>query len=414
MGKTLKYGSHEFPSGFGFTGSSGQGPVAVRGHQRARGVRVMKGAPMPVDLPASGPGAPALKRGGRFEHPPDTMKENLPVEGQGMKKGGHWMAEAFKNAHGQLRKKLGAKEGHPIPAKKLAKATNSSNPKTAKQAQLAENARAANRARGGKVGALQRYAEGGQVKGGAAQAQVPATEQVEKAGRPGQPLLPGYRKGGVPRNFADGGVVADQGTTAALDARLKNLVQTTGMNLAPLTAQQQQQQLIGHGTGAYQGSPAATVGGVTVQPEREADIASRGTAPLTAKAVGAALSNALGLVSDPVAFGVRTLASDLAGLPAGGMSTIPGYKGISPELQAEVAAGRMTASRAAAITAGQQHAAAAVNAAREGTDFGGGTGNTSVAGGPSVGGLAVGNDGRIAGGIKRGGKPRYARGGRVR
>lgn len=36
---------------------------------------------------------------------------------------------------------------------------------------------------------------------------------------------------------------------------------------------------------------------------------------------------------------------------------------------------------------------------RSGRDMGGGTGNRSVAGGRSVGGLAVGNDGRIAGGI---------------
>jgi len=37
-----------------------------------------------------------------------------------------------------LRKKLGAKEGHDIPASKLEKAENSKNPKTRKQAALAE------------------------------------------------------------------------------------------------------------------------------------------------------------------------------------------------------------------------------------------------------------------------------------
>lgn len=39
---------------------------------------------------------------------------------------------------GELRKKLGVKEGEKIPNKKLEKATHSSNPKTKKQAVLAE------------------------------------------------------------------------------------------------------------------------------------------------------------------------------------------------------------------------------------------------------------------------------------
>lgn len=36
MSKTLKYGSHDFPSKFGFSGSAGDGPVNVRPHVRAR------------------------------------------------------------------------------------------------------------------------------------------------------------------------------------------------------------------------------------------------------------------------------------------------------------------------------------------------------------------------------------------
>lgn len=36
MGKTLKYGSHEFPSKFGFSRSSKSGPVTVRSHTRKR------------------------------------------------------------------------------------------------------------------------------------------------------------------------------------------------------------------------------------------------------------------------------------------------------------------------------------------------------------------------------------------
>jgi hypothetical protein len=58
----------------------------------------------------------------------------------------HWMQEAFKGAHGQLRRKLGAKPGKPIAAGKLAKAAHSENTKTKRQAVLARTAR---RLRGG-------------------------------------------------------------------------------------------------------------------------------------------------------------------------------------------------------------------------------------------------------------------------
>lgn len=51
------------------------------------------------------------------------------------------MQEAFKHAHGQLRKKLGAKSGQPIAARKLEKATHSESTKTKRQAVLAETAR---------------------------------------------------------------------------------------------------------------------------------------------------------------------------------------------------------------------------------------------------------------------------------
>jgi len=56
-----------------------------------------------------------------------------------------WMAEAFKNAHGQLRRKTGAKPGKPIAASKLEKATHSESTKTKRQAVLAQTARRANR-----------------------------------------------------------------------------------------------------------------------------------------------------------------------------------------------------------------------------------------------------------------------------
>jgi hypothetical protein len=51
----------------------------------------------------------------------------------------HWMAAAFANAHGQLRKKLGAKKGETIPRSKL-KAAARAGGKEGKQAQLAMNA----------------------------------------------------------------------------------------------------------------------------------------------------------------------------------------------------------------------------------------------------------------------------------
>lgn len=48
----------------------------------------------------------------------------------------NWMAGAVKRP-GALRKKLGAKDGEPIPAKKLKAATMSKDPLTRRQARLA-------------------------------------------------------------------------------------------------------------------------------------------------------------------------------------------------------------------------------------------------------------------------------------
>lgn len=56
-----------------------------------------------------------------------------------MKETSKFIQKAINPAHkGILRKKLGAKEGLPIPADKLKKAENSKNPTTRKQAVLAE------------------------------------------------------------------------------------------------------------------------------------------------------------------------------------------------------------------------------------------------------------------------------------
>jgi hypothetical protein len=49
-----------------------------------------------------------------------------------------WIQKATSpKTRGALRKKLGAKEGQPIPMDKIDKATKSKNPKTQKQARLA-------------------------------------------------------------------------------------------------------------------------------------------------------------------------------------------------------------------------------------------------------------------------------------
>ena len=57
----------------------------------------------------------------------------------------HWMAEAFKNAHGQLHHDVGVAVGRKIPANKLEKAENSKNPTVRRRAVLAETARKVNR-----------------------------------------------------------------------------------------------------------------------------------------------------------------------------------------------------------------------------------------------------------------------------
>ena len=49
----------------------------------------------------------------------------------------HWIAQATAQNKGALRRSLGVKEGQTIPATKLRAAANSSNPTTAKRANLA-------------------------------------------------------------------------------------------------------------------------------------------------------------------------------------------------------------------------------------------------------------------------------------
>jgi len=72
--------------------------------------------------------------------------DKLGEEGLGEEKGEKWIQKAIDpSKKGALRKKLGAKEGEPIPAGKLAKATHSKDPTTARQARLAQTLRKINK-----------------------------------------------------------------------------------------------------------------------------------------------------------------------------------------------------------------------------------------------------------------------------
>lgn len=57
MGKTLKYGSHDYPSDFGFTGSAGKSVV----RQHVRGPRQQR--PAPPELPLAPAPAPQRPKG---------------------------------------------------------------------------------------------------------------------------------------------------------------------------------------------------------------------------------------------------------------------------------------------------------------------------------------------------------------
>lgn len=63
MGKTLKYGSHDYPSKFGFSGSASDGPVPVRPHVRKR-VKMQAGGLIPTAVPGMRPPLPDVVPGG--------------------------------------------------------------------------------------------------------------------------------------------------------------------------------------------------------------------------------------------------------------------------------------------------------------------------------------------------------------
>jgi hypothetical protein len=84
-----------------------------------------------------------MARGGKFAG--SKQRQVKYAEG-----GGNWIQGAIKRP-GALRAKLGVKEGENIPAKKLAKAKQSSNPTTRRQANLASTLKGFKKAEGGPI-----------------------------------------------------------------------------------------------------------------------------------------------------------------------------------------------------------------------------------------------------------------------
>jgi len=94
----------------------------------------------------------------------------------GEEKGEKWIQKAIDpSKKGALRKKLGAKEGEPIPAGKLEKATHSKDPTTARQARLAQTLRKINKE--GVNEGWEGVAEGSEPKLGTVRANLMNTQQ---------------------------------------------------------------------------------------------------------------------------------------------------------------------------------------------------------------------------------------------
>jgi len=99
-------------------------------------------------------GASGLKHGGKAH--PDEPEDRALVDKMVKKEcrtgakegGGKWIQGAIKHP-GALHKQLGVPQGEKIPAKKLAKAAHSENPKLAKRARLAETLKGLHKASGG-------------------------------------------------------------------------------------------------------------------------------------------------------------------------------------------------------------------------------------------------------------------------
>jgi hypothetical protein len=90
----------------------------------------------------------AMEKGANLSNALDRKKQADRETGEyakgGKTKGGNWIAEATKNK-GALHRALGVPQGEKIPAAKLNKAANSSNPKMAKRAQLAKTLKSFNK-----------------------------------------------------------------------------------------------------------------------------------------------------------------------------------------------------------------------------------------------------------------------------
>lgn len=137
------YGDHAFTSKNGFTGSTGK-VQNVRGFTRGiPRVHLAKGGSV---------GNAAVLRDKPITEFDKDYGGKTPLR-SGFAKGGaskNFIQGAIKHP-GALRAALHAKTGEPIPAKKLEKATHSSNPTMRKRAVLAETMRGMHKADGGKV-----------------------------------------------------------------------------------------------------------------------------------------------------------------------------------------------------------------------------------------------------------------------
>jgi hypothetical protein len=142
-GRGPVYGEPKFTSQHGFTGSTGK-VQHVKGFTRgAPRVRLAKGGTV---------GNAAVMRADPVTEFDREYGGKTPLR-SGFAKGGapkNFIQGAIKHP-GALRAALHAKQGQPIPAKKLEKATHSNNPTMRKRAVLAETMRHMHKADGGKV-----------------------------------------------------------------------------------------------------------------------------------------------------------------------------------------------------------------------------------------------------------------------
>jgi len=405
MGKTLKYGSHDFPTSFGFTGSSGSGPVKVRSHTRTRPARSSPGRDVaPVGAPPKISPRPMGKppHGPTFDARASSGAPIQPAAIPNLKGGG-----APKIKKGLLHSKLGIPQDQPISSAKLAKAKNKAketgNSKLMKEVVFAQNVR---KAKGGEVtksevkriadkevavhnrnpNAHPNMAAGGVVRKNSPAMKVtkvgknpqseayqvvhPTTDEVVETGSPGRKLRAGYDTGGpvsaVP-NLRPGPAPEDQG-----------------------------------GGSAYQGDTSG---------ERFRDNYQRGQAPATIGGIAAALGNMSSLVGGvaPIQAALATGVERGLGLPEGslgGIQTVPGYVGPNPARKAGITdQASLDAARAADTAPGSERGP---GVGPEG-HWSGHDSTTSGGVGSGTGALGGGQGERA--GFRRGGAMRRCRGG---